>query len=333
MVAWLLAGLIVLQGIALVRDLREYPRSVPVPIDNGRPERRSQFDAAALAQIERAHLFGEAVSGSTASVALAPSAFKLLGLYVPDSGSAVGDPSNESAATQAERDERRAALEAARGFFGDRTLVTATSGAIAWLSIAGAPPQRVQVGEAVGGGAVRGIGADGVTLQLDGRVVRVGFPENPFVAMLRGESTTVIVSADPNVIPAELLSAMLRFQPQQGPGGLTGFRLYPGSDEQGFAKTGLQAGDVLEAIEGRPITMARDIVPLLQALRETKPIPLRLIRAARPIDLQLFRPARAGTSAPRRASVDSVTRPSASAVPRISSARLDAAPSPGVSSR
>jgi hypothetical protein len=250
-----------------------------------------RFGASELSRLLGAHLFGEAAQ-APAAPALAPSAFKLVGLYVPDSERDADVLASIAAGAAAEIAGEGGASEPlayARTFFGERTLVAALPGAIAWVSVSGAPGQRVQVGQQLGGGTVRAIAPEGVTLELQGRRVRIAFPENPFLAMLRGETNTVLVASDPNAIPAELSSPALRFLPELLGDGLTGFRVYPGSDETGFTKTGLRAGDVIEAIDGRAVTMPRDVIPLLNALRDSKPVSIRVRRGAgRPLDLRLF---------------------------------------------
>jgi hypothetical protein len=251
---------------------------------------RPRFGESELSQLIGAHLFGESERDAVPP-AVAPSAFKLVGIYVPESER--GDESREPVAADAASDTRgeggsSAALDYARTFFGERTLVAALPGAIAWVSVPGAPVQRVQVGERLGGGTVREIRPEGVTLELQGRWVRIAFPENPILAMLRGETNAVVLAADPNAVPAELLSPALRFLPELLGDGLAGFRVYPGSDEAAFAKTGLRAGDVIKSIDGRAVTMPRDVIPLLTALRDQKPISMQLRRGATPRELKLF---------------------------------------------
>jgi hypothetical protein len=278
---------------------------------------QSRFTPSDLSQLLGAHLFGEAPTASApATPAVAPSAFKLVGLYVPKDGDAVGvaEPAFES---PGDSDDETSPLEWARKFFGDHLRTAARPGPIAWLSLSGAPGQRVQVGDAIGGATVREIRDDGVTLELEGRRVRVAYPENPYIAMFRGESDQVTAVADSDSIPAELASRLLRFQPEQGSSGLTGFRLYPGSDAQAFVKSGLRAVDGFEHVAGAPITSARDLVPLLRAVRDSKAVQLRLRRASKPVDLRLFQ-----ASAEITPSTKPVRRSNAPP------ARPDAAPNP-----
>ncbi len=275
-----LALLIALQAWTLWRGAQP---ALTLPAELAiRSPAQPRFGANELSQLIGAHLFGEASQPAAATPALAPSAFKLVGLYVPDSTSgAASGTTGEGGASEA--------LAYARTYFGERTLVAALPGAIAWVSVSGAPGQRVQVGQALGGGTVREILPEGVTLELQGRRVRIAFPENPFLAMLRGETNTVLVATDPNAIPAEVLSPALRFLPELLGEGLVGFRVYPGSDEGAFARTGLRAGDVIEAIDGRAVTMPRDVIPLLSALRDSKPVSMRVRRGAgSPRELKLF---------------------------------------------
>ncbi len=255
----------------------------------GSSSTRRRFTQLDMSQLLSAHLFGEVPAASAAAMpALAASAFKLVGLYVPKDGEAIiaTDP---AFASSGDGSGEVAPLEWARKFFGDQLRTAARPGAIAWLSLAGAPGQRVQVGDEIGGGKVLEIRDEGVALELAGRRVSVAYPENPYVAMFRGESDQITALVDADSIPPELASKLLRFQPSLGPAGLEGFRLYPGSDAQAFVNSGLRAGDVLEAVDGSPITSPRDLVPLLRAVRDVKPVQLRLLRASKPLDLRLFR--------------------------------------------
>ncbi len=305
---------IAMQIWSIVRTTIETPASVSASVQSSQ-NTRPRFSSSDVSQLLSAHLFGQTpASNAPATTALAPSAFKLVGVYVPKDGEPISaaDSAFESAG---ESKEEISPLEWARKFFGDKLRTMERRGAIAWLSLSGAPGQRVQVGDSIGGGKVLEIRDDGVTLELTGRRVRVAYPENPYIAMFRGESDQVTAVLDADSIPAELASKLLRFQPELGPSGLTGFRLYPGSDAQAFVKSGLRAGDVLEAIDGTPIIAARDMVPLLRAVRDTKPVQLRLRRATKSLDLRLF-----------RASADSVkpttpVRRSDAPVARLGSAR------------
>ncbi len=249
---------------------------------------RPRFGASEISQLLGAHLFGELLRESTATPALAPTAFKLVGLYVPD-----GDDVAQLTATPAEPEAAVGStgengaispLGFARMFFGDRTIVSALPGAIAWLSIAGAPSQRVQVGDEIGGGIVREIRPEGVMLELGGRPVRVAFPESPFLAMFRGEATEP-TGGDDESIPSELTSSLLRLQPMPDAQGTIHFRIYPGANVQGFQRIGLRAGDEIEAIAGELVTTTRSVLPLLRALKDGKPVVLRLRRQERPVEL------------------------------------------------
>ena len=308
--------LMALQVWSLWESTRHGPNLLATPsaaVKSGRP----RSAASDLSRLVDAHLFAESpIASAPITPAVAPSAFKLVGLYVPAAGEAItaSEPAFEASGAG---EGEISPLEWARQFFGDKLRSLARPGAIGWLSLSGAPGQRVQVGESIGGAKVLEIRDDGVTLELGGRRMRVAYPENPYLAMFRGESDQVAVMADADSIPAELASKLLRFQPEQGPSGLTGFRLYPGSDAQSFVNSGLRAGDVLEAIDGTPITAARDLLPLLRAVRDTKPVRLRLRRAAKSLDLRLFRAAADSlkASSPIRRSGAPEARPGASRTP------------------
>lgn len=293
-----------------------------------------RFSASELSQLLGAHLFGAMTPDVPATSGLAPTAFKLVGLYVPDGEplaplstfvpvkSEAGETTGEGGAI--------APLAFARTFFGDRTIDSALPGAIAWLSLSGAPGRRVQVGDAIGGATVRDIGSEGVTLELSGRAVRVAFPENPYLSMFRGESNTALLVTDPNAIPAELVGAALRFQPELTGAALTGFRVYPGGDVATFTRAGLRPGDVVERIADRDVALPRDVIPMLTALRDGKPIAIRLRRGGRAVPVRLFESmGQSALETPPRARTASVTTPD---LPRPApgvSAPLPRLPSPG----
>lgn len=282
-----IALLIALQVWALWRDAQPAP-TVKSELPSA-SSTRPHFGAGDLSQLLGAHLFGAPTQDVAATPALAPTAFKLVGLYVPDAAAAPGLAAGSIAADaelQATGEGGAiSALAFAKSFFGEHTLVSALPGAIAWLSVSGAPGQRVQVGDSVGGGTVREIRPEGVTLELGGRVVRVAFPENPFVAMFRGESTSVLLVTDPNAIPPELISSLLRVQPMPDARGAIHFRVYPGANAPAFQRAGLRAGDEIDAIAGESVTDARGVLPLLRALKTGRAIALRLRRQARLIEL------------------------------------------------
>ena len=312
----LLALAIALQLWSIVRTATE---SSTIAVDSvlssqSLQPRVTQFDVSRLIA---AHLFGETPATNVpATQALAPSAFKLVGLYVSKDSEALAPADSAFASPGDDAVEGEVApLEWARKFFGERLRDVARPGAIAWLSLSGAPGLRVQVGESIGGGKVLEIRDDGVTLELAGRRVRVAYPENPYVAMFRGESDRVTAVTDADSIPAELASKLLRFQPALGATGLEGFRLYPGSDAQAFVKSGLRAGDELEAIDGTPITSPRDMVPLLQAIKGVAtakdPVRVRLKRGSQKLDF-IVDTTRAGA----RTAALTGGMPAAAAVPR-----------------
>jgi hypothetical protein len=283
----LIAALIAIQALALIyENLLDAPvamgDTLPMPqVSSGR-----RIEGAELSTLLAAHLFGDAPAAAAQPVSAAPSAFKLVGLYVPEEGSS-GAETVAAAATLGGTDAPAESDFNAR-FFGDHAVAAARPGAIAWISVSGGPAQRVQVGSDVSGAAVEEIRADGIVLMLSGQRVQVAYPLNPLLAMFRGESTSMTPVFDTDTLPAEWLNGSLRLQPQQSANGVAGFRVYPGSDEAAFERTGLHAGDVIEAIDGYPVSTARDLLPLLSALKDTKPLALRLRRGETPVELKLY---------------------------------------------
>ena len=185
-------------------------------------------------------------------------------------------------------------LAFAKEFFGERTVVSALPGAIAWLSVSGAPGQRVQVGDAIGGGTVREIRPEGVTLELGGRLTRVAFPENPYVAMFRGESSTLVGSAvgaglsDSDLSAAFLGSRIAQFHPAMNDSGIAGYRVFPGADGKAFALSGLEPGDVVVEVNAAEATDPSAAARVLQALHEHSALSLTVERRGKREALALF---------------------------------------------
>jgi general secretion pathway protein C len=90
-----------------------------------------------------------------------------------------------------------------------------------------------------------------------------GMPDNragPAAAAI-GPSVQRLIAQDPGVV-----GQVIRPQPVFSGGQLRGFRLYPGADRSKFARLGLEAGDVVTAVNGVPLADAQHGMEILRGL-------------------------------------------------------------------
>ncbi len=120
----------------------------------------------------------------------------------------------------------------------------------------------VPVGKPVPGGAMlHSVYTDRAVLDRNGTLESLmlprrstgGFAPPPPPVAAAGNDATLdrmrkLVSDDPGVI-----GQVLRPQPVFAGGKMKGFRVYPGSNRQAFARIGLRAGDLVTAINGTPL--------------------------------------------------------------------------------
>lgn len=76
-----------------------------------------------------------------------------------------------------------------------------------------------------------------------------------------GPSVQRLIAQDPGVV-----GQVIRPQPVFSGGQLRGFRLYPGADRNKFARLGLEAGDVVTAVNGVPLADAQHGMEILRGL-------------------------------------------------------------------
>ena len=76
-----------------------------------------------------------------------------------------------------------------------------------------------------------------------------------------GPSVQRLIAQDPGVV-----GQIIRPQPVFSGGQLRGFRLYPGADRNKFARLGLEAGDVVTAVNGVPLADAQHGMEILRGL-------------------------------------------------------------------
>lgn len=135
-----------------------------------------------------------------------------------------------------------------------------------------------------GGAVVRGIYADRVLLDRNGHLEALRLPKSEAGSGgITRHFTTAQTSAPPPA-PAPrsaimqraagrggrgltTLNSFIRAEPAMADGRLTGYRVYPGSNPAAFLATGLRPGDVVEAVNGKPLSDPRNLMALMAAKR------------------------------------------------------------------
>lgn len=158
-----------------------------------------------------------------------------------------------------------------------RALITAGSGN---------DSKSYRIGADIPGGAnVHGIHPDRVILSRDGRLEALKLPrENTGSAQITRESrpTTRVEPRRSVSPPAQRdrghprsrqqhtdarLSQLVRVRPQMHDGKLVGYRLYPGSHPAPFLSSGLEPGDVVTAVNGKPVKNPADLLASLKTAK------------------------------------------------------------------
>jgi general secretion pathway protein C len=84
---------------------------------------------------------------------------------------------------------------------------------------------------------------------------------------------------------------LARAVPAPAPGGgLAGFRLFPGNKPALFAQLGLQPGDLVKEVNGLVMDNPMRGAELMQRLRESNQLDLRIERAGQEINLSVAIP-------------------------------------------
>jgi type II secretory pathway component PulC len=78
-----------------------------------------------------------------------------------------------------------------------------------------------------------------------------------------------------------------RFEPEKRDGRTVGLRLRGVGDDGLFAKLGLREGDRLDAVAGRPVTSAREMIALYTRLRTIDVLKLLIERDGKPLEITI----------------------------------------------
>lgn len=153
------------------------------------------------------------------------------------------------------------------------------------------------VGDTVATGTtVEGVLADRVLLRRSGRLETLRLPRE--IASTGGgvEYQEPVASEevrDVSDIRAEVaadpkrLSDLIRYSPVLENGAIRGYRIYPGRDRARFAELGLQAGDIVTAVNGMSLSDPRQATEMMNSLTDASDITLTVERNGSPMTITL----------------------------------------------
>ncbi len=154
--------------------------------------------------------------------------------------------------------------------------------------------QVYAVGDNIPGGArLHAVLADHVLLERGGHLEALALPRQ-----LAGTAPPPSLSAAPTAAPIarmqELVSRdpgiigdIMRPEPVFAGGKQQGFRVYPGRDQEAFARLGLQSGDLVTAIDGTPLDDPSRGEQILRTLGSSSEARVTILRNGRRQDLTL----------------------------------------------
>ncbi|WP_229665411.1 type II secretion system protein N [Croceicoccus mobilis] len=91
---------------------------------------------------------------------------------------------------------------------------------------------------------------------------------------------------DPNAVSASALRGGVSVQPEMKGASFAGLSVYPNGNGSAFDAAGLQAGDIVTAIGGKPITSAGEAGSLVRALVPGRQVSLTVRRDGRDVPVQ-----------------------------------------------
>lgn len=155
---------------------------------------------------------------------------------------------------------------------------------IAQLGVDASSPQTYAAGAILANGArLTEIYPDHVMLERDGQAVRLNLMGTGAPTVVKaGSLTTVGGVTEPQVAPkssVEPLTAFLVPSPVYEGEVLKGYQVNPGEDIGVFAALGLEAGDVIVAINGLPVTTSETALAELRTLGEGSALTAEIRRA------------------------------------------------------
>jgi len=155
------------------------------------------------------------------------------------------------------------------------------------ISDGGAPARVYRVGAAVSGGlSLHGVYPEYVLLDRGGTLERLDLPRQtapggaPAVAPSNAPNTMNIPSAAANTAEAGLAN-VIRWQAVIRGGQSPGIRVYPGADARAFTRLGLEAGDLIVAINDAPLSDQANGESFLRSLSGMPQASLTIERAGR----------------------------------------------------
>lgn len=151
------------------------------------------------------------------------------------------------------------------------------------------------VGDTVAAGAtVEGVLADRVLLRRSGRLETLRLPrEMASSGSVEIQEPVAEEARDVSDIRAEVaadprrLSDLIRYSPVLENGAIRGYRIYPGRDRARFAELGLQAGDIVTAVNGMNLSDPRQATELMNSLTDASDITLTVERNGVPTTITL----------------------------------------------
>lgn len=158
-------------------------------------------------------------------------------------------------------------------------------GGSAILGLPDGSQRSVLVGEAVLPGLIlEGVAADGVTLSRGGALTRLGFSEAPPGAPPPAPTTAQVVAPTPAtpgeaVVDPAALAAQAGLRPRLRGARIDGFIVQTRGDGAAVRAAGLQAGDVLLAVNGVELTGVAQVAQLRAQLADAATAEIRFERA------------------------------------------------------
>lgn len=180
-----------------------------------------------------------------------------------------------------------AALPADLKLFGVRDNIGSNGGG-AIIALPDGTQLSVSVGETLMPGVVLvAVGYDFAEVERNGARQRLFLDQDKPPETLGAASSAAAISSPAAGVTVQALRGSVSFSPRQANGAVSGILVAPGSDAATFAKTGLQAGDVIVSVNGAPITSVTDLAQLQQSLTPGASLALTVERGGRQLPLTL----------------------------------------------
>jgi len=151
---------------------------------------------------------------------------------------------------------------------------------VAYIEVGSEPAKPFRVGEAPGGGTIEGILRDRVLLRVNGRVEFLAFPDPTLTADQQAAAAAQPAATAPPAaasttavaIPSTMVQGL---SPAPGGGVQVGVNPPPG----------LQSGDVITSVNGRPITTQASAAAAIAAAQASGSAQVQITRDGKPVTL------------------------------------------------